>query len=158
MQLLCVLFGNIPVIPIMGTGATDSRSFRRIGVPSYGVSGLFGVIASQSAQALARKREFGLLRHLGLSKRMLMKLLLLEAGLAGGAGALAGLGLGLGLSMVLVYVVNRQSFNWSMELHPPYLLLLALASTLVVLAIVTAVASGREAMGMGPVRAVREDW
>ena len=37
-----VLFGNIPVIPIMGTGATDSRSFRRIGIPSYGVSGLFG--------------------------------------------------------------------------------------------------------------------
>jgi hypothetical protein len=29
---------------------------------------------------------------------------------------------------------------------------------LVVLAIATAVVSGREAMGMGPVRAVREDW
>jgi acetylornithine deacetylase/succinyl-diaminopimelate desuccinylase-like protein len=37
-----VLFGEIPVIPIMGTGATDSRSFRRVGIPSYGVSGLFG--------------------------------------------------------------------------------------------------------------------
>jgi len=36
-----VLFGNIPVIPIMGTGATDSRSFRRVGIASYGVSGLF---------------------------------------------------------------------------------------------------------------------
>jgi acetylornithine deacetylase/succinyl-diaminopimelate desuccinylase-like protein len=37
-----VLFGDIPIIPIMGTGATDSRSFRRVGIPSYGVSGLFG--------------------------------------------------------------------------------------------------------------------
>jgi len=37
-----VLFGDIPVIPVMGTGATDSRSFRRVGIPSYGVSGLFG--------------------------------------------------------------------------------------------------------------------
>jgi acetylornithine deacetylase/succinyl-diaminopimelate desuccinylase-like protein len=36
------LFGDIPVIPIMGTGATDSRSFRRLGIPAYGVSGLFG--------------------------------------------------------------------------------------------------------------------
>src|SRR5262249_7227015 len=36
------MFGDIPVIPIMGTGATDSRSFRRVGIPSYGVSGLFG--------------------------------------------------------------------------------------------------------------------
>jgi putative ABC transport system permease protein len=54
--------------------------------------------------------------------------------------------------------VNRQSFNWSMELHPPYLLLASLAAILVVLAVVTAIISGREAMGMGPVRAVREDW
>jgi len=36
-----LMFGNIPVIPVMGTGATDSRSFRRIDIPSYGVSGLF---------------------------------------------------------------------------------------------------------------------
>ena len=36
------LFGNIPVIPVMSTGATDSRSFRRVGIPAYGVSGLFG--------------------------------------------------------------------------------------------------------------------
>ena len=36
------LFGNIPVIPIMGTGATDSAPFRVIGIPSYGVSGLMG--------------------------------------------------------------------------------------------------------------------
>ena len=36
------LFGDIPVIPVMSTGATDSRSFRRVGIPAYGVSGLFG--------------------------------------------------------------------------------------------------------------------
>jgi hypothetical protein len=45
-----------------------------------------------------------------------------------------------------------------MELHPPYLLLTGLVVILVGLAILTAVISGREAMGMGPVRAVREDW
>jgi putative ABC transport system permease protein len=59
---------------------------------------------------------------------------------------------------VLVYVVNRQSFNWSIDLHPPFALLLSLVAVLVVLAVITAVLSGREAMGMGPVRAVREDW
>ncbi|MFZ8360689.1 FtsX-like permease family protein, partial [Staphylococcus aureus] len=71
------------------------------------------------AQALARRREFGLLRHLGLSRRQLMRLLLLEAGLQSGAGALAGLALGLGLSAVLVFVVNPQSFHWSMDMHLP---------------------------------------
>ena len=35
------LFGNIPVIPTMSTGANDSRFFLAIGVPAYGVSGLF---------------------------------------------------------------------------------------------------------------------
>jgi acetylornithine deacetylase/succinyl-diaminopimelate desuccinylase-like protein len=35
------LFGNIPVIPVMSTGATDSRFFRQRGVPAFGVSGLF---------------------------------------------------------------------------------------------------------------------
>src|SRR5207245_1590656 len=62
------------------------------------------------------------------------------------------------INLVLVYGVNRQSFNWSIELHPPMLLLASLVAILVALAIVTAILSGREAMGMGPVRAVREDW
>ena len=40
-QVTKELFGNIPVIPTMSTGANDSRFFLTIGVPSYGVSGLF---------------------------------------------------------------------------------------------------------------------
>ena len=35
------MFGNIPVIPLMGTGATDSRFYRQLNVPAFGVSGLF---------------------------------------------------------------------------------------------------------------------
>jgi acetylornithine deacetylase/succinyl-diaminopimelate desuccinylase-like protein len=35
------LFDNVPVIPIMGTGATDSKYFRQVGIPAYGVSGIF---------------------------------------------------------------------------------------------------------------------
>ena len=35
------MFGSIPVIPVMSTGATDSRFFRQLGVPAFGVSGLF---------------------------------------------------------------------------------------------------------------------
>ena len=73
-------------------------------------------------------------------------------------GAAAGLVCGAAISLVLVYVVNRQSFNWSIELHPPVLLLLALVTVLLVLAVITAIVSGKEAMGIGPVRAVREDW
>ena len=43
-------------------------------------------------------------------------------------------------------------------MHVPFVLLASLTVVLVGLAVLTAVLSGREAMGMGPVRAVREDW
>lgn len=119
--------------------------------------GLFGVVASQSAQALARRREFGLLRHLGLSRRELTRLLLVEAGLTGGAGALAGLALGLGLSVVLVYVVNPQSFHWSMEMHLPLGRLAALVGLAFAAAVGASLLAGRRALGQDAVRAVRED-
>jgi putative ABC transport system permease protein len=120
--------------------------------------GLFGLSSSLGAIVLARRREFGVLRHLGLTRGQIRAMLAAEGGLLALVGAVAGLAAGAAISLVLVYVVNRQSFHWSMELHPPYLLLLLLVLILIGLAILTAIVSGREATGMGPVRAVREDW
>ncbi len=120
--------------------------------------GLFGLSSSLGAIVLGRRREFGMLRHLGLTPGEIRGMLAAEGGLLALLGAAAGLVTGAAISLVLIYVVNRQSFNWSMELHPPYGLLASLVAVLVTLAVLTAIASGREAMGMGPVRAVREDW
>ena len=120
--------------------------------------GLFGLSSSLGAVVLARRREFGMLRHLGLTRGQIRRMLAAEGALLASVGAAAGLICGAAISLVLVYVVNRQSFNWSIELHPPLALLLALVTVLVALAVITAIISGREAMGMGPVRAVREDW
>ncbi len=120
--------------------------------------GLFGLSSSLGAIVLARRREFGVLRHLGLTRAQVRAMLAAEGGLLALLGALSGLAVGAAISLVLVYVVNRQSFSWGMELHPPYAFLLFLTLLLVTLAVFTAVASGREALGMGPVRAVREDW
>ena len=119
--------------------------------------GLFGVIASQSAQALARRREFGLLRHLGLSRRALLRLLLIEASLTGGAGAVAGLALGLALSAVLIFVVNPQSFHWSMEMSLPMGRLAALLGMAFAAAVGASLLAGQRALSMDAVRAVRED-
>jgi len=120
--------------------------------------GLFGLSSSLGAIVLARRREFGVLRHLGVTRGQIRAMLAAEGGVLALVGAAAGLVAGVAISLVLVYVINRQSFHWSMELHPPYLLLAGFTAILVILAVVTAVVSGREAMGMGPVRAVREDW
>jgi putative ABC transport system permease protein len=120
--------------------------------------GLFGLSSSLGAIVLARRREFGVLRHLGLTRGQIRAMLAAEGGLLALLGALAGLAVGAAISLILVFVVNRQSFSWSMELHPPYAFLFLLTFILVSLAVVTAILSGKEAMGMGPVRAVREDW
>ena len=120
--------------------------------------GLFGLSSSLGALVLARRREFGMLRHLGLTRRQIGAMLAAEGGLLALLGALAGLVAGGAISLVLVYVVNRQSFNWGMELHLPLVFLFSLVLTLIGLAVITAVLSGKEAMGMDPVRAVREDW
>jgi len=37
------MWGNIPVIPTMSTGATDGRPLRTAGIPTFGVSGIFSV-------------------------------------------------------------------------------------------------------------------
>jgi putative ABC transport system permease protein len=120
--------------------------------------GLFGLSSSLGAIVLARRREFGVLRHLGLTRGQIRSMLAAEGGLLALVGAVAGLAAGAAISLVLVYVVNRQSFHWGMELHPPYALLFLFVLAMVGLAVLTAVISGKEAMGMGPVRAVREDW
>ena len=120
--------------------------------------GLFGLSSSLGALVLARRREFGMLRHLGLTRGQYARMLPAQGGLLAFLGAAAGLVAGTAISLVLVYVVNRQSFHWSIDLHWPVAFLFSLMVVLVVLSILVALVSGREAMGIGPVRAVREDW
>ena len=75
-----------------------------------------------------------------------------------GVGLIVGLVLGWLMSLILIFVVNRQSFHWSMELHVPWLLLLSLAAALLVLATATTLVSARGAMSGDAIRAVKDDW
>jgi putative ABC transport system permease protein len=120
--------------------------------------GLFGVSVSFSAQALARRREFGVLRHLGMARREIGAMLGMEGALVAALGTAVGLAAGWVVGLILIHVINRQSFNWSMELHMPWLALAALASLVIAAAVATAIWSGRAAMGGDVVSAVREDW
>ena len=120
--------------------------------------GLFGVAASFSAQVLARRKEFGLLAHLGLTRRQILTVVAGEGAAWTVIGSLAGLALGLAVSVVLVHVVNPQSFHWTMDLAVPWLRLLALCAAVVVAGTVTAWLAGRAAAGRDAVLAVKEDW
>jgi putative ABC transport system permease protein len=120
--------------------------------------GLFGVAASFSAQVLARRKEFGLLAHLGLTRRQILGVVAAEGAAWTLLGALAGIALGLAVSVVLIKVVNPQSFHWTMDMAVPVLRLLALALGLVVAGTLTAWLSGHAAAGRDAVLAVKEDW
>ena len=120
--------------------------------------GLFGVAASFSAQVLARRKEFGLLAHLGLTRRQILAVVAGEGAAWTAVGAVAGVLLGFVVSVVLVHVVNPQSFHWTMDLNVPGGRLLALCAAVIVSGTVTAWLAGRAAAGRDAVMAVKEDW
>jgi putative ABC transport system permease protein len=120
--------------------------------------GLAGVAATISAQTLARTKEFGMLRHIGMTPRQIVGMLAGEGALLGLIGMAAGIALGLGLSQILIHVINPQSFNWTMDTRLPLALILSVAAALIVTAAVTAILAGRHLLAQSAVRAVSEDW
>ncbi|MCC6917500.1 ABC transporter permease [Nitrosomonas sp.] len=164
-SLKALPFGN--TLEIMETGrvrAVALKQFDRSFAVTYllelvaiGV-GLMGVAASFSAQTLTRVREFGMLRHIGFSKRQIYRMLTLEGGLLSGFGIAAGFLLGTGISLILIFIINPQSFHWSMQLHMPWTWLLLMALAVLGAAATTAFSASRRAASGNVIRAVREDW
>jgi len=120
--------------------------------------GLVGVAASLSAQVLARRKEFGLLAHLGLTRGQVVGVVAGEGAAWVAAGTLIGLGLGLVISLVLVFVVNPQSFHWTMDLVLPAGRLALLCAAVLAAGVATAALSARSAAGRPAVLSVKEDW
>jgi putative ABC transport system permease protein len=166
-RLLRRTVGNGDALEITTSTALHERSlqiFDRAFAITYALEiiaviiGLTGVSFAASSTALARRAEFGMLRHIGMLRRQIIAMLADEGILTSVFGVVYGLGLGMALSLVLVYVINRQSFNWSIDLRVPVWQLALLSAVLVGAAAVTAIWSGRAALSQDAVRAVREDW
>jgi putative ABC transport system permease protein len=122
------------------------------------VIGLFGLSSSLGALVLSRRREFGMLRHIGMTRRQIAAMLATEGLTITAVGLVAGFALGWLISLVLIHVVNRQSFHWGMELNVPWSALAGSAVVVLALSTLTAIASGRQAMSRRAVLAVKEDW
>jgi putative ABC transport system permease protein len=120
--------------------------------------GLLGVSVAASSTALSRRAQFGVLRHLGMLRGQVLWMFASEGLALSGVAVLYGLLLGASLSLILVYVINRQSFNWSIDLAVPWLQLLSLSVSLIAASAITALSSARAAMSQDPINAVREDW
>ncbi len=119
---------------------------------------LFGVATTYSGEALARIKEFGMLRHLGVNRRKLAALFVCESTFCISLGVITGALLGAAISQVLIHRVNPQSFNWTMQTHWPWGQLTGAAALLVLLGALTATLAARKASGRAPIEAVRSDW
>jgi putative ABC transport system permease protein len=120
--------------------------------------GLFGIAASFSAQVLARRKEFGLLAHLGFTRAQVLGVVAAECAIWTGVGTLLGLALGLAVSVVLVEVVNPQSFHWTMDLRVPWARLVLLCAAVLAAGSLTGWLAARGAASRQAALAVKEDW
>ena len=118
---------------------------------------MLGAANSLLALVLDRRRELGLLRYLGASPGQLRGMILTEAGMLGALASLVGLTLGFALSLLLIFVVNKQSFGWTIQFHPPVTLL---AGALLLVWCVTVLAGlypARVAARLDPIDVIHEE-
>ena len=76
-----------------------------------------GVLSALMALQLERARELGTLRAVGMTQRQLWGLTMLETGLMGSTAGLWAMPTGFALALVLIYVINRRSFGWTLQLQ-----------------------------------------
>ena len=118
---------------------------------------MLGAANSLLALVLDRRREFGLLRYLGASLRQVQRMVLAEAAFLGLFSAILGLALGFALSLVLIFVVNKQSFGWTIQFHPPGLLLAAALLLIWCVTVLAGIYPARIAARINPIDVIHEE-
>jgi putative ABC transport system permease protein len=101
------------------------------------VVAFIGVLSALLSLELERQRELGILRAVGLTVRQLWALIALETGLLGAVAGLLSMPTGYLLALILVYIINRRSFGWTLQMHlyaTPFLTALLVAETAALLA------------------------
>lgn len=76
-----------------------------------------GVLSALLSLQLERQRELGILRAIGLTARQLWGLIMVETGLMGGVAGLLSMPTGFTLALILIYIINRRSFGWTLQMQ-----------------------------------------
>ena len=76
-----------------------------------------GVLSSLLALQLEKRREMGILRSLGLTIAEMRRLTLWETGLLGASAGLLALPTGYILAWILIFIINRRSFGWTLQMQ-----------------------------------------
>ena len=118
---------------------------------------VMGVAGALLALVIDRRRELGLLRFLGAASGQIRKLIVIEAGLIGLIANFAGIALGFALSLILIYVINRQSFGWTIRFHWPVTVLLGALTMVYAATVLAGLYPARVAVRLNPVEVFHEE-
>ena len=118
---------------------------------------VLGIAGALISIVIDRRREFGLLRIMGATTTQIRKLILVEAGLIGILSNIAGLALGAVLSLVLIFVINKQSFGWTIQFHWPVLVLLSALGFVYVCTVLAGIYPARVAERLNPIEVMHEE-
>lgn len=97
-----------------------------------------GIVTTLLSLVTERQRELGLLKAVGAEPAQVRRLVLFNGGILGFVAALGGIVTGLALSTILVYVINRQSFGWSIQFSLDHSMLAATFLAVPAVAVVSA--------------------
>lgn len=109
------------------------------------VVAMLGVAGTLLTLVLERRRELSLLRLSGADRRQVRRMVIIEAALIGGVSQGIGLAVGFALSMVLIYVVNVQSFGWTIQFHLPTTFLIQSSIAVVIATAIAGIYPARRA-------------
>jgi putative ABC transport system permease protein len=118
---------------------------------------VMGVAGALLALVIDRRRELGLLRFLGAASGQVRRLIVVEAGLLGLLATLAGVALGFALSLILVFVINKQSFGWTIRFHWPVAVLLGALTVVYAATVLAGLYPASVAVRLNPIKVVHEE-
>ena len=118
---------------------------------------VMGIAGALIALVIDRRRDLGLLRFLGASSGQIQKIIIVEAGLLGLLANLAGFVLGYFLSLILVFVINKQSFGWTIRFHWPVAVLLGALTVVYAATVLSSLYPARVAVRLNPLEVIHEE-
>lgn len=121
------------------------------------VVAFIGVVSALMALQLERSRELGVLRANGLTPGQVWHLVTAQTGVLGVVAGLLAIPTGSVLAAVMVYVVNRRSFGWTVDLHLGWGLPVEALGLALVGALLAGLYPAWRMSRISPVRALREE-
>ena len=116
-----------------------------------------GVLGALMALQLERRRELGTLRAIGFTPAQIWGLVTSQTGLMGLMAGLLALPLGMALAAGLIFVVNRRSFGWSMDLQIVPSVLIEAVALAIVAALLAGIYPAIKMARSTPAEALREE-